>query len=77
MSKRLTDTERVRLWLLEHPGSTNMEIRLGLFIDGVTQRMSDLRDRYGDDYIDKYRDSRGHTRFRINAKYVHDLEDAA
>jgi hypothetical protein len=77
MSKRLTDTERVRLWLLEHPGSTTLEMTYGLQLRAVTQRMSDLRAKYGRDYIVKWKDAKGRDRFRINDDYLTIFEGAA
>lgn len=58
-----TDTDRVVAFLREHPDSTVMEIRFALFISNVTARMSDAR-REGYEFH-KYRDERGHWRFRV------------
>lgn len=58
-----TDTDRILAWFRDHPGSSVMDIRLNLFISGVTQRMSDARDE-GFEFI-KWRDDKGVYRYRL------------
>jgi hypothetical protein len=58
-----TQTERVRRYLLEHPGSSTWEMGMDLHLANVTARISDLRD-LGVAVI-KWRDDKGVFRYRI------------
>lgn len=60
---RGTDTDRVVQWFREHPGSSVMDVRFGLFISNVTARMSDARD-VGVKFH-KWRDDKGVYRYRV------------
>ena len=62
-----TDTDRVVQWFRDHPDSTVMECRLGLYVSAVTQRMSDAR-KEGFVFT-KHRDERGHWRFRVSEAF--------
>jgi hypothetical protein len=57
------DTARVVQWFREHPGSSVMDVRFGLFISNVTARMSDARES-GVTFV-KWRDDKGVYRYRI------------
>lgn len=59
----MTDVDRIVAWFREHPGSSVMEVRFGLYISNVTARMSDAR-REGFAF-EKWRDERGVWRYRL------------
>jgi hypothetical protein len=59
----MTDTDRVVTFLREHPGSSVMDIRLGLWVSNVTARMSDAREQ-GVTFA-KWRDDKGVYRYRV------------
>ena len=40
----MTQTERLRLYLIAHPGTSTGEIQRELFLTNATGRISDLRD---------------------------------
>jgi hypothetical protein len=60
---RGTDVERVVQFFREHPGSSVMDVRYGLFISNVTARMSDAREQ-GITFA-KWRDDKGVYRYRV------------
>jgi hypothetical protein len=60
---RGTDVERVVQFFREHPGSSVMDVRFGLYISNVTARMSDAREQ-GITFA-KWRDDHGVYRYRV------------
>jgi hypothetical protein len=59
----VTQSERVRRYFLEHPGSSTWEASMDLHIANITARMSDLR-KAGVTFV-HWTDDNGTDRYRI------------
>jgi len=60
----MNNAERVRRYLLEHPGSTTLDMARDLSLANVTARLSDLRDA-GHNVI-RWKDDTGLNRYRVS-----------
>jgi hypothetical protein len=59
----MKQTERVRRYFLEHPGSSTWEASMDLHIANITARMSDLR-KQGESFV-HWTDDQGVDRYRL------------